>query len=83
MKISVEQFTRKVIEELPDPLTTTAESPAGKNLFTVRNDDDPRDARCRKNAHNSSTGQRHSYFSGRASTAGPPRRCCVSDNWCV
>ena len=37
----MEQFTRKVIEEFPDPLTTTAESPTGENLFTVRDSDDP------------------------------------------
>ena len=42
VKISMEQFTRKVIEEFPDPLTTTAESPAEENLFTVRDSDDPR-----------------------------------------
>ena len=41
VKISMEQFTRKVIEEFPDPLTITAESPAGENLFIVRGDDDP------------------------------------------
>ena len=40
VKISMEQFTRKVIEEFPDPLTTTAEPSAGENLFTVCDDDD-------------------------------------------
>ena len=36
VKMSMEQFTRKVIEEFPDPLATAAESPAGENLFTLR-----------------------------------------------
>ena len=42
VKISMEQFTRKVIMEFPEPLSTTAESPAGETLFTIRDDNDLR-----------------------------------------
>ena len=40
--MSIEKFTRKVVEEFPDPLTTTAESSAVENLFTMCDGDDPR-----------------------------------------
>jgi hypothetical protein len=42
VKISMEQFTRKAIDEFPEPLPKTAGTPADDNLFTVRDDDDPR-----------------------------------------
>ena len=77
VKISMEQFTRKVMEEFPDPATTTAESPAGKNLFTVRDNDDPGGAHCRRTAHNSSTGRWHScsfWPCVHGGTAAPPLR---------
>jgi hypothetical protein len=37
----MEQFTRKSLDEFPDPLEKTAESPAGETLFSVRDADDP------------------------------------------
>ena len=76
VKIIMEQFTRKVIEEFPDPLTTTAESPAGENLFT---------------AAPTAGGTRTTVpldggtvaFRCRASATGLPHRHCISDNSCI
>ena len=39
VKISMEQFTRKVIDEFPEALPKTAGSPADDNLFTVQDTD--------------------------------------------
>ena len=42
VKISMEQFTRKVIDEFPEPPTKTVGTPADEHLVTVRDNDDPR-----------------------------------------
>ena len=42
VKVSMEQFTRKILDEFPKPLPKTAESPAAETLFNVRDKDDPR-----------------------------------------
>ena len=42
VKVSMEQFTKKILTKFPDALEKTAELPAGENLFSVRDRDDPR-----------------------------------------
>ena len=42
VKVSMEQFTLKTIAEFPEDLTRTAGTPADDNLFSVRDNDDPR-----------------------------------------
>ena len=41
VKVSMKQFTEKILAEFPDPLKKTAESPAGDTRFHVRDSDDP------------------------------------------
>ena len=42
VKISMKQFTKKILAEFLDPLEKIANSPAGDTLFHVRDSDDPR-----------------------------------------
>ena len=42
MRVSMKQFTEKILAEFPEDITQTAESPADDYLFQVREDDDPR-----------------------------------------
>ena len=42
VKIIMEQFTRKVIDEFPEQLPKTVDTPADEHLFTVRDNDVPR-----------------------------------------
>ena len=84
VKMITEQFTRKVIEEFPDPLTTTADSPAGENLFTVSDNDDPRRRPLPKGPRTTVPPDGGTVaLPCRASTTGLSHRYCISDNSCV
>ena len=84
VKIIMEQFTRKVIEEFPDPLTTTADSPAGENLFTVSDNDDPRRRPLPKGPRTTVPPDGGAAaFPSRASTTGLPNCHRVSNDSCI
>ena len=40
VKISMIPYTKKIIDDFPEPVTSTAPTPAGDHLFTVRPDEE-------------------------------------------
>ena len=38
VKISMIPYTKQIVEDFPEPITSTAPTPAGDHLFTVRSD---------------------------------------------